>query len=224
MRVMSDPIASRIQELVRQHGRELRNDILIRIVTGIAFSLLTFGFIFWFVWVFGFVAAYQLGLAPWQLAAAVTAVFFVAATASAWYRVDPLAAIRPMTPKQKMTFLVSRAVLGAGFSPQHAVGGAATALLGGPANFVQAIGIFGSRLGVNDAGVASAARLLDACRKNYPIENVKDADAAVLLRRLALIKFVPLDYSHRIALTEKAEKLLRAADKAGGKKSKSSER
>ena len=45
----------------------------------------------------------------------------------------------------------------------------------------------------------------------------------MLLRRLALIKFVPLDYSHRIALTEKAEKLLRAAEKAGGKKSKANE-
>jgi hypothetical protein len=213
MRVMSDPIASRLRELVREHGRELRTDILIRVVTGIFFSLLTFGFVFWLVWVVGFVAAYQLGLAPWQLAAAVTGVFFVVASASAWYRVDPLSATRPMTPKEKMTFLVSRAVLGAGFSPQHAVSGAATALIGGPANFVQALGVLNSRLRASDACVVAAARMLEACKKTYPIEKVKDADAAVLLRRLALIKFVPLDYSHRIALTEKAENLLRAAEK-----------
>ena len=217
---MTEPIASRIRELVRQHDRELRTDILIRIATGLAFSLLTFGFLFWFMWVFGFMAAYQLGLAPWQLAAAITGVFFVVASVSAWYRVDPLAGIRPMTVQEKMTILVTRAVGFGGFSPRHAVGGAATALLGGPANFVQAIGIANSRLRASDACVASAAKMLEESRKTYPIEKVKDIDAAVLLRRLALIKFVPLDYSHRIALTEKAEKLLRAAEKADGKKSK----
>jgi hypothetical protein len=223
MRFMNDPIASRIEELVRKHHHDLRTDILIRVVTGIVFSLLTFGFVYWFFWLFGFMAAYHLGFEPWQLAASVTAFFFVVATWSAWRRVDPLAAIRPLTVKEQMTLLVSQAAGLGGFSPRHALSGAGTALLGGPANFVQAIGIANSRLRANESRIASAAKLLDACRKICPIENVKDVDAAVLLRRLALIKFVPLDYSHRIALTEKAEKLLRAADKVAGKKGRPSE-
>jgi hypothetical protein len=212
---MNDPIASRIEELVREHGRKLRTDILIRVVSGIAFSILTFGFVYCFFWMFGCVVAYQLGLAQWQFATLATALFFVVAVWSAWRRVDPLAAVRPLTPEGQLTLLVSHVVLGVGFSPRHAVGGAGMALIGGPANLVHALGDFNSRLRADASRIAAAARLLEACRKFYPIENLKDVEAALLLRRLALIKLVPLDYSHRIALTEKAEKLLRAASKKG---------
>ena len=168
---MKDPIASRIRELARQHDAALRTDNLIRIATGIGFSLLTFGFVFWFFWVFGFVAGYHFGLAPWQFAAAITVLFFLVATWSAWHRVDPLAALRPLTPTDQMMKLVTRAAGVGGFSPRHAVGGAATALIGGPANFFQALGIANSRLCAGDARIASAARLLESCRKVYPIED-----------------------------------------------------
>jgi hypothetical protein len=215
---MSDSIASRIREMARKHDAGLRVDILIRIATGIGFSLLTFGFVYWFFWVFGFVAAHHCGLEPWQFAALITGVFFAVATWSAWQRVDPLAAVRPMTSADRLMVLVTRAAGIGGFSPRHAVGGAATALIGGPANFVQALGIANSRLGATDVRIASAARLLESCRQICPIKKVKDAEAAALLRRLALIKFVPLDYSHRIALTEKGEKLLRAVDKKSKRK------
>ena len=88
----ADPIAARLRELVRQHGRELAGEILLRVGLGLVFSLLTFGFVFWVAVIFGWYFAWQLGLGVWQFAEIVTAVFFVVAhRRSAWSRVDPLA-------------------------------------------------------------------------------------------------------------------------------------
>jgi hypothetical protein len=226
----ADPIVDRLRELVRLHRKELAGDILFRVGLGLVFSLLTFGFIFWVAVVFGWFVAYQIGVSVWTFAWAVTAVFFVVAVFSAFARVNPLAGVGRLTEKQRMHLLVAQSLqlgmmaTGLGgfraFDARQASAGFATVLIGGPLNFVLALSAWSSRLRANAATIASAARLLDASRKNLPIEKVKDVDAAVLLRRLALIKFVPLELSHQVALTEKAEKLLRAADKSAGKKSK----
>ena len=120
-----------------------------------------------------------------------------------------------------MELLVANAAGLGGFSPATRRRPAfATVLIGGPLSLIQALAAWNSRLAASSGTIRSAAKLLDASRKNLPIEKARDVDAAVLLRRLALIKFIPLGLSHQIVLTEKAEKLLRAADKSTSKKSK----
>ena len=209
----SPQIADRLAELVRRRNRELLGDAALKAALGVGFSLLTFGFIYWGGWLFGFFVARGLGLAGWQFGLLAAALFFVAATFSAWRRVDPLADLQPLTDEQWLAMAVGQVVGVVVFSPRHAVAGAAIVLIGGPAGMIEAFGIWAHRLRADRPLLTEAARLLASCAEDGPISTLQRADAAQMLWRLGLIRVVARGESPALQLSDKGHALLGKAGK-----------
>jgi hypothetical protein len=203
------PLVERLRRCIKLRNRELGIDAAIKAGLGVLFSLVTFGCVFWFSWVIGFAIAGYLGMRPWHLALGVTALFAMAATWSAWHRVNPLAGLQPLTDQELILTLISQAIPGVlYFSPRHAVAGAALLLLGGPANVVSALGIWAHRLRADDRLLGEAASVLTLCGEGCPVKQLPHLHAALLLRRLALVKPMPNGNSTSLAVTEKGRKLV----------------
>jgi hypothetical protein len=197
-------LLQRIDDLVRRRNREIASEALLKAVLGIGFSIVVYGVLFWMGWFVGWFVAKYLNLHPWQFGALLSGLFFVVATWSAWRRVDPLADLKPMTKQQLLLTMISQASPGVlYFSPRHATAGAALILLGGPANVIEAFGIWAHRLRADSSLIEDAALLLAFCEAELPAEEVREPRAALLLRRLGLIKVVPRGDSAALALTDK---------------------
>ena len=200
----SPQLADRLHNIIHRRNRELVSDAGLKAGLGIAFSLVTFGMLWWLGWVVGFMLGLQMGLDAWVIATLVTAVILVAATWSAWNRVDPLAGLEPLSDEQLMLTQISQAAGGLGyFSARHASAGFAIVLLGGPAGIIEAFGIWAHRIRADVPLVEDAARLLDSCESDFPINKVSNLGAAFLLWRLALIRIVSDGESRCLKLTDK---------------------
>jgi hypothetical protein len=206
-------IASRLQEMVRGYNNQLARDALLKAALGIAFSFLVFGVVFWTAWVVGFAVAGYLHLSAWQFATLLTGLFIAVSAWSAWYRVDPLAAL-PRLAEPHM--LVRTLALAAGVpvvSSRHALAGSALFLIGGPANLFQALRFWAARIRADAALIEEASRLLTRCDPQSPALPSRDAAAALLLLRLTLVKVVPSGDAAALALTDKGFALV--STKAG---------
>ncbi|HWG43229.1 MAG TPA: hypothetical protein VN688_10620 [Gemmataceae bacterium] len=213
-------IAARLHDMASQHNRELVFEGVGKALLGGIFSFITFGLLFWFGWFAGFFVAGSFGLQAWQFGALVTGLFLIVAMWSAWQRVDPLAGLPPLSDQQLLLTMISQASPNLlYFSPRHATAGAALLLLGGPTNLFEAFGVWGYRLGVAPSSIEEASHLLEACEANYPIEHVREPSAALLLKRLALIKIVPTEDSVALTLTEKGASVLSRAKARAAKRS-----
>ena len=206
---MSTQLVDRVSDLVKARNRELARDAALEAALGIGFSIGTFAFVFWISWFAGVLVARYFNVYAWQFGTIVTGVFFVVATWSAWRRVDPLEGLKPMTDKQLLSMLVIETALGVNcFSPRHASAGLALVLLGGPAGVFKAIGIWAHRIRVDDATIENAANLLASCRTKLSANDVGDPFAAIVLRRLSLIKVVPHGHYFALTLTDKGRGVL----------------
>jgi hypothetical protein len=215
------PIAGRLRDMVGGYNRELAAEALGKALLGVVVSFFVFGFVFWCGWFVGFAVADSLNLEAWQFGALLSGLFLVVATWSAWRRVDPLAAVQPLSDRQLLLTLISQASPGLlYFSPRHATAGAAVVLIGGPANVFQALGIWASRIRADGPLLEEASRLVAACNGNCPIEEVREPVAALLLRRLGLIKVIPNGDSSAFTLTEKGLTVLGGAKARGRKRSR----
>src|SRR6516165_667322 len=119
-------IASRLQDLVHRHNREVVLEATLKAILGIVFSFFTFGFLFWLGWVVGWFVAGSLPLRAWHCGALLAGLFFVVALWSAWHQVDPLAGLQPLTDRQ--WFLTQLSLASPSlvyFSPRHALAGSA---------------------------------------------------------------------------------------------------
>jgi hypothetical protein len=213
---ISPQVGPRLHDLVRLCNRELAADATLKALTGVLFSCVTFGLVYWAGWFFGFFIARYLNLSAWQFGVVLAGLFLVVATWSAWRRVDPMAGLQRLSDRQLLLTLLSPASPGiAYFSPRHASAGVALILIGGPANVIQAYGIWAHRIRVEGSIIDDAVRVLAACQSGLPAEQVREPTAALLLRRLALIKIVPSGESAALALTDKGFAVL-----SGGKASK----
>ncbi len=202
-------IAARLQDAADRHNREVNLEVWGKVFLGVGFSFLVFGFLFCFGWLAAWFFGHPLNLEAWQFGAIVAGLFFIVATGSAWQRVDPLAGLQPLSDGQRLLTLISYATPGlVYFSPRHATAGVAVVLLGGPLNVLEGLGIWVCRLRADPVSIEEASRLLAACREPYPVEEVREPAAALLLLRLKLIKAAPSGDSAVILLTEKGEKML----------------
>lgn len=205
----SSEVVERLRYAVARVNQEIALDVGIRLVLGVIFSILTFGFLFWFGWVGGFVLGPQIGLSPFQLGAFGSSFFFLVALASAWFQVEPLAGLRRLTDRELMLTLASQA---AGdvlyFSPRHASAGFAMVLIGGPANILEGVGLWATRIKTSPELLENAADLLASCEDKLPLRKLRRPQAAALLRRLQLIKMIPLETEQALTLTERGGKLL----------------
>ncbi len=205
-------IASRLHDLVRRHNRELVLEALVKALLGIVFSFFTFGFLFGVGWVVGWGVAGSFNLRPWHFGAFLAGVFFVVAAWSAWRQVDPLAGLPRLTDQQWLLTQLSLASPGLlYFSPRHALGGSGVLLLAGPSSVFQALGLWAYRLRTDRSLIEEAGRLLMACSATCPLAEIGTPAAALLLRRLALIKVVPQGNSTAFTVTEKGSKILSRA-------------
>lgn len=201
-------IVDRLARRVQARNRELAMDAALKAALGFAFSAITFGILFWFGWVLGFMFGRLLHLDPWQFGVIFSGVFCVAAVWSAWQRVNPLADLEPPSDRFQMLRIIAHAAGSVYFSPRYATAGAALVLIGGPASLIETLGIWAHRIRVDTPLVESAARLLERCEPPLPVEELNDLHAAFLLKRLALLKLVPREESHALALTDKGHALL----------------
>lgn len=192
-------IADRIHDMVNRHNRELVMEALVRIPLGAALSCFVFGLIFCVGWFF---FSSQMGLIA-------AGIFLVVATWSAWVRVNPLEGLRPVSDSEMLAILVSHVALGTPLvSPRHTLAGAALFLIGGPASVLEGLRAWGWRISANDSLVEDAATFLADCRTDFPIENVREPAAPLMLKRLTLIKIIPNGDSSALALTEKGFRLV----------------
>lgn len=214
-------IANRLQEMVRSHNRERVIDALGKSVLGLVFCVFTFGFVYVCAWFVGLSVARSFGLHAWQFAGLICGLFLLVACWSAWRHVDPMAGLPPRESEQQelLLTLISQAAGGGGyFNPRHAVAGLSVVLIGGPANLLEGLGIWVSRLRADQPLIEEASSLLAACRADYPIERVREPAAAILLKRLALIKVVPCGDSSALAHTAKGAAILAKAERSPGRK------
>ena len=209
----SRQIADRLSQMVTRRNRELAFDAGFKALLGIAFSVITFGVLFWMGWVVGFFLAFHVNVYAWQFAAIVSGLFLVVAIWSAWRRVDPMAGLKPLTEAQMLLTLISPVTPGVMyFSPRHASAGLAVVLIGGPAGVFEAVGIWTHRLKAEASVIEQAARFLVACRAGLPVKQIEAPAAALLLRRLGLIRVVQTgDESTSIRLTDQGFNVLSAA-------------
>jgi hypothetical protein len=209
------PIADRLQRQVAQRNRELAIDAIAKASLGVLFSLLTFACVFWFSWTIGRPVSGYVGLAPWQLALLVTGLYVVVAIWAAWHRANPLAGVGRMTNEERIVTLVSPVAPGALLvSPRHAVAGMAMILLGGPANIVSAISLWAHRIHADKQLLGEAALVLCLCEEGCLVPQLPNLAAALLLRRLALIKPVAGSDATRLELTDKGHRLIGSSRKA----------
>jgi hypothetical protein len=194
----------RLHDAVHHYNSELEFEGRAKIILGAVFSFFVFGFVYCLGWFFGLFFASSLYLDPWQFGLLLAMLFLAVATWSAWRRVDPLAELPRLTDEQMLLTLVSQATPGVlYFSPRHATAGAALVLLGGPVSVFEGWGILNSRIQTDEALIEAASRTLEDCETACPVEEVTDARAALLLRRLSLIKVIPNDDSSALTVTEK---------------------
>ncbi len=211
-------LVDRVDDMVRRRNRELAFDAALKVSLGIVFTIVTYGVLFWMGWFVGFFVAGYLKLHPWQFGAILAGLFFVVATWSAWRRVDPMAGLKPLSDRQLLLTLISQASPGLlYFSPRHATAGAAMILLGGPANVIEAFGIWAHRIRMGGSLLEDASRLLASCETEFPAGQVRELTAALLLRRLSLVKVVASGDSAALALTDKGFAVLSGAKAGRGK-------
>jgi hypothetical protein len=211
-------IATRLQDLVLRYNRELALDAALKALLGVLFSFLVFGLLFWFGWFIGVFVARNFNLQAWQFGCLVSGLFLLAATWSAWRRVNPLAGLPRLTDRQLLLTLLSQAspdILY--FSPRHATAGVAVLLIGGPANLFQALGVWAYRIRADAALIEAASRLLVECQEKCPVMRVAEPAAALLLRRLALIKIVLSGESSALTATDKGRAVLSGAKSSARK-------
>jgi hypothetical protein len=209
-------IAVQLGEMTGHYNRRLAFGAVLKASLGLVFSLLTFGFVYWFGWFLGFLIARYLSLQAWQFGLLFTAVFLTAATWSAWRNVNPLSGLQPLSQKERMVLLVSEAVDLGCFSPRHASAGAAVVLIAGPASVLHAVGIWTYRIRYDGSLIEEAASLLFACEERCPAMQVRQPNAALLLRRLGLIKVVSDGELAALTVTDKGFKLLSSAKGKAG--------
>lgn len=201
-------LARKIQEQARDRNRELVGEIMMKTALGLLFSVFAFTFVFLFGCFIGGTVSRSLGLHAWQVGLAITVLYAAAATIAAWYKVEPLRDVSHLSESDVAQMLVSQAVGLPAFSPRHATAGIATLLIGGPASVLEGLGLWASRLRLDAAILDEAVRLLIACEDRCPATAVRRPHAAILLRRLGLVKIVSDGVVPSLALTDRGFTML----------------
>ncbi|MCA9293441.1 MAG: hypothetical protein KDA20_06480 [Phycisphaerales bacterium] len=197
--------AANIRRLIAERNRELALRAAIECSTGVLFSLFVFGGVFVFGLFMGLLVADKLGLSAVQFALIVLTVFLAACFWSAWRRVDPFEGLSPVSEGEYFAVLVAASGTAMYFQPRLVSAGGAALLLGGPENIFNSISTWRHRLPDDDALVNDAANFLILAQHGIKVSDIQSMPAAVLLRRLALIKPIQLDGQDVMVLTEKGK-------------------
>ncbi|MFK7959350.1 MAG: hypothetical protein AB8G96_02405 [Phycisphaerales bacterium] len=208
---------------IAEENRDVTLDAWVTPGTGVAFTVLTFGFVFVLTWMLAFLLGggrhSEAGVA-----ATITGVFFAVGTYSAWRRVDPLANLEPEDASLFGSAALTMATgMPVAFHPRQATAGAAAFLIGGQANILESIGHFRSGIPTDSPRVNTAAELLVSAERGVRLDSLDAADSAnsagsagragsaeaiVLLRRLGLLRVTRVANGRTCEPTEKGHATL----------------
>ena len=201
-------IADRIQRLIVKRNRELTFEALAEGLLGLVFCLATFGGVFALTWMICIFVVPRNGLAAWQIALGVAALFAVVSLVSAWRNENVIAGLAAMTDKQRLISTLTRAAGLGSANPEYATAGIALLLVAGPQNLVRALGTWKHRFPEGSAVSTRAAEVLAACQQELAIDRLPDLKSCVILRRLLLVRPIERSEFTAIALTEKGRSML----------------
>lgn len=205
----------KMEELARERNRDVVGDVVSKVVLGLLLTLFTFGFIFVFAAVLLSPLGRMAGWSAWHVGLAMAGLFLLVAAWSAWRNVDPLREAGPISESDEAQFLVGAAIGLPMFRPRHTVAGFAMVLIGGPASIFEGLGLWASRLPLDAAIIAEAARILPACEERCPLATIRHTRAAELLYRLGLVKMA--EGGGALTCTDRGYKLLKGKNaKASG--------
>lgn len=183
-----------VRKAVIHRNREILLEAAIAATAGVIFSLITFGVLWWLMWIFCW---FTIGRGSAVMVASVgTAIFVLVAVVSAWRRVDPLEHLSPMTGRQMLTQDAAGALTlatGVPIMTRHSTAGAGVVLIGGPANIFEALSLYRHRIRAGHRQIAQAAELVDRVSAgDVAIDQLDEADSQALhiLSRLKFIKVV----------------------------------
>lgn len=164
-------------------------EAIIAAALGVLFTVITFAVVFWIAWIFcWFMFGHHHAT---KAAIGVTALFTIVSFWSAWRRVDPNAALSPMTDADAAREQLAGAVtlaFGMPILTRRGAAGAAMLFIGGPVNLFEALDLWLHRLPNGSALLDRAANLYHRTAKGVPMAQIDDLEAAMLLKRLGLIK------------------------------------
>jgi hypothetical protein len=200
-------VARGIARLARQRNRELAMEASVELLLGVLFCALTFGAVFWAVWIGAFFtyARFDVGSAT-LIAGGATALYAIVAFVSAMRGVAPAANVRKLTDAEFRLMMIGHVLpFGIGMQPRHALAGVGMLLIAGPKNILDAWNTWRHRLPTGRVLFHDAAELLDDAARGQRIEDVRNPLAGVLLHRLGLITARGAAAGGLIVLTRKGE-------------------
>lgn len=205
-------IAERLQSLASSHDRKIIGEALTTLLVGALTCLVVYGVLFWLTWL-----AFTLFLRQYQIGSAATTGLIVTGSAvllsflSAWRKHDPFQNVQAMDPKVQNLQLGLGYATGIPIINRQSLAGIASLLIGGPANILDAIAIWRTRLRADAALIADAHAILRASLEGAAPAITMNPRAVAAVYRLGLIKAVPRGESLMIQATAKGRELLSRA-------------
>ena len=146
--------------------------------------------------------------AAFTFALPITLVFAGIATLVAWQTVQPKRQLLPMDDPEEMADLLAGGTpVGLFFTPKHELPGMIGFLFGGPENILKGMGIKANKVSTDPALLERSMKLLKRCEDGYPLRRMKNPQAAVLLRQLALVRVERRDQGPTLVFTDEGRAL-----------------
>jgi hypothetical protein len=207
-------IRDTIQGRVAAHNARLRQTALVQGAIGLVSCLVTCGGVFGLAY-----GACMLFLGSWGgggalLVALVATVLFAAATLrAALQRADPLASLSPLSETERLATRVSLFTPGFVYvNPRYLAAGCAGVLISGPTNLLDARNALRRRLPQDEGTIDAAVEALALAAEEPRLPELPVPLAAVVLRRVDLVKLREDGEDYRVLLTGEGRFLLDAPD------------
>src|SRR5262245_26342023 len=200
---------TQLRELAASYDRKIVGESLTTLLVGLVTSVVVYGVVFWLSWL-----AFTIALPQYRIGSAATTALLITAVAvlvsvfSAWRKHDPFQNVQGMDPKVQGLQMSLGYAMGIPIVNRQSLAGIASLLIGGPANIMDAIAIWRTRLRADARTLESADQLLRACRQGVAPSMTLERKAVALLYRLGLIKAVQQGDSVMIQATAKGMELL----------------
>jgi hypothetical protein len=184
-----ETMSAQLKAAIDQENRRILGEAAVTLLVGMGTCILVFGVVFWLSWfVFTmFFRNFQIGSAT-TTALIITGIFALVSIFSAWRKHDPFENVQAMDGKVQSLQLGLGYAMGVPIVNRQSAAGIASLLIGGPANIMDAIGLWRRRLHAGPELLASAGQVLRESRQGISPQMVKDQRAIVLLHRLGLVK------------------------------------
>lgn len=184
-------IKQHVQRAINDANHKIMGESLIALGVGAITSLIVFGVMFWLSW-FAFTTffhSFRVGSAS-TTALVITGVFALVAIFSAWRRHDPFSNVQAMDDNVQSMQLGLGYAMGVPIVNRQSAAGIASLLIGGPANIMDSMALWRTRIRGSSASIEAAAQALSQSAKGVPVSMIADRSAIAILHRLGLVKVV----------------------------------